>query len=87
MKRSVLDITKKLYRSNNRIRLDVHDLTDTNYYIFKKIGYRFSEVIYEMNTINAKDLIKLTINNVFIPNDDFIIESDNNSITIKLIKK
>lgn len=86
MKRSVLDITKKLYRSNNRIRLDAYDLTDSNYYIFKKTGYKFSNVLYEMNSIDSKELVRLTINNVFIPNDDFIIESDNNSITIKLIK-
>lgn len=86
MKRSVLDITKKLYRSNNRIRLDAHDLTNVDYYIFKKTGYTFSNVLYEMTNINPKESVKLSINNVFIPNDDFIIESDKNSITVKLLK-
>lgn len=86
MKRSVLDITKKLYRSKNRIQLDAYDLNDNNYYIFKKVGYKFSDVLYEMDSINPKNNIKITVNNVFIPNDDFIVESDNNSITIKLIK-
>jgi hypothetical protein len=87
MKRSVLDITKKLYRSNNRIRLNAHDLGDINYYIFKKIGYTFPNVFYEMiNNIDPKDSVRLTINNVYISNDDFILESDTNSITVKLIK-
>lgn len=86
MKRSILDITKKLYRSNNRIVLDVYDLTDSTYYIFRKNGYRFSSIIREMSSIDGKKLVRVTVNNVFIPNDDFVIESDNNSITVKLIR-
>lgn len=86
MKRTVLDITKKLYRSNNRVRLEPFDLNDTDYYIFKKNGNTIADVLYEMTDVDAKDSVRVTINNVFISNDDFLIESDSSSITIKFIK-
>jgi hypothetical protein len=86
MKRNILDITKKLYRSNNRIRLDAYDLTDSIYYIFKKDGYTVPNVLYEMSEIDSKQRVKVIVNNVFIPNDDFEIESQNGFVKVKLFK-
>jgi hypothetical protein len=86
MKRNILDITKNLYRSNNRVRLNVYDLDDTDYYIYKTENYKLPEVLYEMSEIDTADLIRISINNVFISNDDFIVEKKNDSITIKFIK-
>jgi hypothetical protein len=86
MKRNILDITKKLYRSNNRIRLDAYDLNDAIYYIFKKDGYTIPNILYEMSEIDSNQRIKVIVNNVFIPNDDFEIESQNGFVKVKLFK-
>ena len=86
MKRNILDITKKLYRSNNRIRLEADDLTDATYYVFKKDGYTIPSILYEMSEINTKQRINVMVNNVYIPNDDFIIEYENDSIRVKFLK-
>jgi len=86
MKRNILDITKNLYRSNNRVRLNFYDLDDTDYYIYKTENYKLPEVLYEMSEINNADLVRISINNVFISNDDFLVEKNTDSITIKFIK-
>lgn len=86
MKRNFLDITKKLFRQNKRVLLEKQNDTDTTYWIYKLIGYRFSDVLREIENVDFKKGVTISINTQRIKNTDYIIQTTEGGIEIKFLK-
>lgn len=86
MKRTLLDITKKISRNPQRVILTLHDLSDTDYWIWKAVGWRFVATLREMEIREAQDRLRLYINTQFISANDYIVEENENGLYFKFIK-
>ncbi len=87
MKNTFLDITHKISRSLNRIRLELIE-ANADYYICSNSSWFINKVSREMkDDIDLSKLIKITINQQYIAKKYYIIEPSNtDGITIKFIK-
>lgn len=86
MKRTLLDITQKISRSDKVAVLSPVDLNNAEYWIFIAKGWRFAEILREIEIRLLQDRITLMINTQVISNRDFIVESTSNGLLIKFIK-
>lgn len=86
MKRSILDITQKISRKVNLVALTPKDLSDNLYWIWEAKGWRFVEILREIEYRNNQDRISLMINTQNVSNRDFIVEEKGGSILVKFIK-
>jgi hypothetical protein len=86
MKRSLLDITKKISRTPIKAVLTPKKLDDNIYWIFEAIGYRFVSLLREIEIRNTQDRINVSINTQDISARDYIVEEGSRGLIIKFIK-
>jgi hypothetical protein len=86
MKRSLLDITQKISRNPGKTNLTPKDLTNSTYFIYEAIGWRFVNILREIEYRTTQDRLKIYINTQSINARDYIIEESGNGLLIKFIK-
>jgi hypothetical protein len=86
MKRSLLDITQKISRKPGKINLIPKDLTNSTYSIWEATGWRFVDILREIQYRTTQDRLKIYINTQSISARDYIVEDGGNGLLIKFIK-
>ena len=86
MKRSLLDITQKISRKPGKTNLTPKDLTNSTYWIFEATGWRFVDILREIEYRTTQDRLKIYINTQSISARDYIVEEGGNGLLIKFIK-
>jgi len=86
MKRSLLDITQKISRNTGKTNLIPKDLTNSTYWIFEAIGWKFVDILREVEYRNTQDRLKIYINTQSISARDYIVEEGENGLLVKFIK-
>ena len=86
MKRTLLDITKKISRTPIRVVLTPKNLEDGTYWIFEATGYRFVSLLREIEIRHTQDRITTYINTQNVSARDYVVEEGGNGLLIKFIK-
>jgi hypothetical protein len=86
MKRSLLDITQKISRNPGKTNLSPKDLTNSTYSIWEATGWRFVNILREIQYRTTQDRLKIYINTQSISARDYIVEDGGNGLLIKFIK-
>ena len=86
MKRSLLDITQKISRNPGKINLTPKDLTNSTYWIYEATGWKFVDILREIEYRTTQDRLKVYINTQSISARDYIVEEAGNGLLIKFIK-
>jgi transcriptional regulator len=86
MKRSLLDITQKMFRKPGNTILIPKDLNDSTYWIFEATGWKFVDILREIEYRTEQDRIKVYINTQNISAKDYIVEMSGNGLLFKFIK-
>lgn len=86
MKRSLLDITKKISRTPIKVVLTAKDLDNSTYWIFEARGYKFVDVLREIELRTTQDRITIYINTQNISARDYLIEQGGDGLLVKFIK-
>ena len=86
MKRTLLDITQKISRNPGKIVLIPKDLTNSTYWIYEATGWRFADMLREIQYRTTQDRLKIYINTQSISAKDYIVEEGGNGLLIKFIK-
>ena len=86
MKRSLLDITQKISRNPGKIVLTPKDLNNSTYWIFEATGWRFVDILREVEYRTTQDRLKIYVNTQSISARDYIVEEGGSGILIKFIK-
>ena len=86
MKRSLLDITQKISRKVNNVILTQSNLTDNYYAIFEARGWKFVDILREIELRESQDRVTIAINSQPISARDYVIEMGSNGLIIKFIK-
>lgn len=86
MKRTLLDITQKLFRKKISTSLTPKDLSDSTYWIFEAKGYRFVSILREVEFRISQDRILVVINSQGISPRDFVVEEGSSGLLVKFIK-
>jgi hypothetical protein len=86
MKRSLLDITQKISRKPGKTNLTPKDLTNSTYWIYEATGWRFVDILREIEYRTTQDRLKIYINTQSISARDYIVEEGGNGLLIKFIK-
>ena len=86
MKRSLLDITQKISRKPGKAVLTPKDLTNSTYWIFEATGWRFVDILREIEYRTTQDRLQVYINTQAISGTDYIFENGGNGLLVKFIK-
>lgn len=86
MKRTLLDITQKISRKPGNVILTSKDLQDSNYFIFEAKGWKFVELLREIEYRTEQDRIRIYINTQNISAKDYIVETGKDGLIFKFIK-
>lgn len=86
MKRSLLDITKKISRTPTKVVLTAKDLDNSTYWIFEARGYKFVDVLREIELRTTQDRVTIYVNTQNISARDYVIEQGGDGLLIKFIK-
>jgi len=86
MKRSLVDITQKISRNPGKTNLTPKDLTNSTYWIYEATGWRFVDILREIEYRTTQDRLKIYINTQSISARDYIVEDGGNGLLIKFIK-
>jgi hypothetical protein len=86
MKRSLLDITQKISRKPGKAVLTPKDLTNSTYWIFEATGWRFVDILREIEYRTTQDRLQVYINTQAISGTDYIVEDGGNGLLVKFIK-
>ena len=86
MKRSLLDITQKLFRKPIMAVLIPKDLNHPTYWIYEAPKHRLVNILREIELRESQDRILVMINTQGITPRDYIIEEGGNGLLIKFIK-
>jgi hypothetical protein len=86
MKRSLLDITQKISRKVSKVVLTPKDLNDSIYWIYEAVGWKFVDILREIELRETQDRVSIYINTQNISARDYIIESVSTGLRIKFIK-
>jgi hypothetical protein len=86
MKRSLLDITQKISRNPGKVVLTPKDLTNSTYSIWEATGWRFVDILREIQYRTTQDRLQVYINTQAISARDYIVEDSGNGLLIKFIK-
>ena len=86
MKRSLLDITQKISRKPGNAILTAKDLSDSTYWIFEATGWKFVDLLREIEYRETQDRVRIYINTQTISARDCIIEDGSNGLLFKFIK-
>ena len=86
MKRSLLDITQKISRKPGKAVLTPKDLTNSTYSIWEARGWRFVDILREIQYRTTQDRLQVYINTQAISARDYIVEEGGSGLLIKFIK-
>ena len=86
MKRNLLDITQKISRNPGKTNLTPKDLTNSTYWIYEATGWKFVDILREIQYRTTQDRLKIYINTQSISAKDYIVEEGGNGLLIKFIK-
>ena len=86
MKRSLADITQKLFRKPLMAVLIPKDLNHSDYWIYEATGYRLVSILREIELRESQDRILVMINTQGISPRDYIVEESGSGLLIKFIK-
>ncbi len=86
MKRTLLDITQKISRKVGSVVLTPKDLTNATHFIFEAKGWRFVDILREVELRTTQDRISVYINTQSINARDYIVENDGSGLQFKFIK-
>ena len=86
MKRSLLDITKKISRTPIKAVLTAKDLDNSTYWIFEAKGYKFVDVLREIELRTTQDRVTIYVNTQNISARDYVIEQGGDGLLVKFIK-
>jgi hypothetical protein len=86
MKRSLLDITHKISRNPGKAVLIPKDLSNSTYWIYEAVGWRFVSILREIELRTTQDRLNVFINTQAISARDYIIEESGGGLLIKFIK-
>lgn len=86
MKRSLLDITQQISRKPGNVILTPKDLNDTNYWIWEAKGWKFVELLREIEYRNEQDRLRIYLNTQHISAKDYIVETGKEGMIFKFIK-
>ena len=86
MKRSLLDITQKISRNPGKAVLTPKDLTNSTYWIYEATGWKFVDILREIEYRTTQDRLQVYINTQSISAKDYIVEDGGNGLLIKFIK-
>ena len=86
MKRTLLDITQKISRKVGKVILTPKNLTDSTYYIYEAKGWRFVEILREIELRESQDRVSIYINTQSISARDYIVEVASDGLLFKFIK-
>ena len=70
MKRSLLDITQKISRKPGKVVLTSKDLTNSTYWIYEATGWRFVDILREIQYRTTQDRLQVYINTQAISGTD-----------------
>lgn len=86
MKRSLLDITQKISRKVNKTVLSPKDLNNPTYWIYEAKGWKFVDILREIEYRTTQDRLKIYINTQSINARDYDVEEIGNTLLIKFKK-
>ena len=86
MKRSLLDITQKISRKPGKAVLTPKDLTNSTYWIFEATGWRFVDILREIQYRTTQDRLQVYINTQSISGTDYEVEEGGTGLLVKFIK-
>ena len=86
MKRTLLDITQKMFRKPGNAILTPKDLNDSTYFIFEATGWKFVDILREIEYRTEQDRLKVYINTQNISAKDYIVEQGQTGLLVKFIK-
>jgi hypothetical protein len=86
MKRSLLDITQKISRNTGKAVLTPKDLTNSTYWIYEATGWRFVDILREIEYRTTQDRLQIYLNTQVISGQDYIVENGTNGLLIKFIR-
>ena len=86
MKRTLLDITQKMFRKPGNTILVVNNLLHPDYWIFEATGWRFVDILREIELRETQDRLRVYINSQNISAKDYIVEGGSNGLLVKFIK-
>jgi len=86
MKRTLLDITQKISRKLNNVQLIPKDLNNEIYWIYEARGWKFVDLLREIEYRTTQDRLRVVVNTQFISTEDYIIEQTSDGLSIKFIK-
>ena len=87
MKRSLLDITQKISRNPGKTNLTPKDLTNSTYWIYEATGWRFVDILREIEYRTTQDRLKIYINTQSISAKDYEVEQGGSGLLIKFRKE
>ena len=83
MKRSLLDITQKISRNPGKTNLTPKDLSHPDYWIFEATGWRFVDILREIQYRTTQYRLKIYINTQSISAKDYEVEDGGNGLLVK----
>lgn len=86
MKRNILDITQKMFRKPGNAVLIPKDLNNSTYWIFEATGWRFVDILREIELRETQDRLRVYINTQTISARDYIVEQGTSGLLIKFKK-
>ncbi len=86
MKRTLLDITQKISRKLGDPELTPKDLNHPTYWIWEAKGWRFVDVLREIELRTTQNRLRVVINTQYISADDYIVEQGVDGLVFKFIK-
>ena len=86
MKRTLLDITQKISRKLGDPELTPKDLNHPTYWIWEAKGWKFVDVLREVENRINQDRIRVIINTQYISARDYIVEQGQDGLIFKFIK-
>ena len=86
MKRSLADITQKLFRKPLMAVLTPKDLNHSDYWIYEATGHRLVSILREIELRESQYRLLVSINTQGISPKDYDIEEGGNGLLIKFKK-
>jgi hypothetical protein len=83
MKRTLLDITQKMFRKPGNAILTPKDLSHPDYWIFEATGWRFVDILREIELRETQDRLRVYINTQNISARDYIVEQGGTGLLLK----
>ena len=86
MKRTLLDITQKISRKPGDVQLHPKDLNHSTYWIWEARGWKFVDILREVEYRTTQDRLRVIINTQYISANDYIVEAGQDGLIFKFIK-